>query len=1261
MDRSDTQPSGLTETLASDATGLVVHAPGIEIAGQFPESVAEEETLPTNPTEPTAVVDFYDAWQAADTETREAFQTYLDDGGVPVFVAATPREFDWLFAEGTLSTNVLGAVSQVVRVRFDPVDDIPAAVDTASAADRTLDSSAVWSVFGSSGEPDPRYVYEGYEMERYESPRFANAVGAYERTLVPRAVKTVPPETSDGIRERVVDRLRDATGKAGLGQFYGDAKEVIVGGGAAAGSVAAQVPEPVTAGVGLAAYLAFAGVGDTTEYSSVFGEQLPPNRVAAAEQTLQLPPRTFERLRSFAGETLPEIVGSEIVTRSTLESAGVTGTELSESVVAELESVVDDHDRGLAALDRSVRRVTRVVDERAGRALTSLESLADQLEKDDENVLGRGAESRRTISQIPYVPRAETDDDWPADRRVAAREAVEESPLVVLAGPHGTGKTTVAYQTCESLAAEGYEVRAANLSASNATAVETALDDIDGDVALYLQYGYGRYGLHDEQALRELLGFLSRGACEKVVLEVRSEKETAFSEALQLAGQSGHGSLVRQRARVEFERFRHEESFVRLASLALEAAGFEPDDETDAEETVNWAADLSRGNPEVLKIAAQFAARGEHPLDDIDTVDELIWEQVMGTLDLDGPAGRILERLAGFGELSNAELEQAVSEPRTQADPLQNYLGGEIRAWLDGELTLGPEASTDELTWTLSPDIYGDVLFRKFAFGNQMERRDRLFERLLEASRDGADSLFARLAAQTSTVYESAVESDDEQLREAVRERAETLVEWADKCTDDDEAYFLVVRRLLFAGVPLAADSLDADRLVGGAPRDAAEFDVDSSTMVQNLCAYLLSNGLERGRRPDEVTNLGTQIAASGEFDPEKFLINVYAMALKKLADDCSPDDARIVDWIDTLDTLARDAATDFDPELFLVNVYAMALKQLAGGYSPDDARIVDWIDTLDTLARDAATDFDPELFLENVYAMALNQLADDYSPDDARIADWVDTLDSLACDAATDFDSIEFLANVYALALKNLAGDYSPDGDTIPAWIERINKASRDAAEELDTEVTNLIKEGYRVALRQMADEHTVDSVRPWLTRFEAMLHCDDVLATEIRQEYRSFVSVFYQGSLPQQRSEDWSRFFLNLYFRVVDYGVPSLRFRRYARMAPSSVLLGHAQYANALHEFAAGRLDHDDLVDWSAQFLNVMSESSNQAAHIAVALVAHELRHVDADLDTTLPAIRQRLRSEHENGQMAGRWRAHCAGEWPTPAIPRYPDIDS
>ena len=122
-----------------------------------------------------------------------------------------------------------------------------------------------------------------------------------------------------------------------------------------------------------------------------------------------------------------------------------------------------------------------------------------------------------------------------------------------------------------------------------------------------------------------------------------------------------------------------------------------------------------------------------------------------------------------------------------------------------------------------------------------------------------------------------------------------------------------------------------------------------------------------------------------------------------------------------------------------------------------------------------------------------------------------------------------------------------------------------------------------------------------------------------------------------------------MNLYFRVVDYGVPSLRFRRYARTTPGGALLGYAQYANALHEFAAGRLDHDGLVYWSAQFLNAMSEYSNQAAQIAIEITAHELQHVDADLDTTLPGIRQRLRSEHRNYYMADQWHTHLANEWP------------
>lgn len=1265
MDQSETQPSGLAETLASDATGLVVHAPGIEIAGQFPESVAEEETLPESPDEPTAVVDFYDAWQAADAETREAFQTHLDGGGVPVFVAATPREFDWLLAEGTLSTETLDAVSQVVRVRFDPVDDLPAAVNVALETDGTLSRSAVRSAFGSSGEPDPRYVYEGYEMERYESPRFAKAVGAYERTLVPRAVGMVPPEADD---TDVSGVLTSMGSKIGLAEFWGATKELVTEAGVATGVVAGTAASgpvaPIVGAIGLAAFLRLSDWDDSITDERLLPQAFAPHERAQFETAMQLPPGTIARLQTLGAGELSDSAIDDLVSNEEFEAA----VECHESELEQIRRLVD----GLQGWRR----------ERLIGATDPLEELAARLENEESNVLGEPV----SFDEIPYEVQRDAAADGPDDRRMAVTQAVSESELVVLSGPRGTGKTTTAYRAFRELAAE-YEIRLGRFAYDSASEVKEALEAVPDETLLFLQYRSGEYTVRDDRHLEDVLRFLDDGVCSRVVIETRSEESDELDEAMPTQGSDTRHALWNDRETVEFSRFGTDSASIRtIAEWALDTAGYDGD-EAAREETISDVRRLAEGSPEFVKIAARFAAREGRSLAEIDTQDELVWKDVRAGLNTnrDTQERRVLQRLAAFGRVTTAELREMVDRPTEVIDTLEGYLAGSV--------TDDDVVDPSEELWRLSPSIYRRVLFQRFVFEGEAD--SRLFDRLVQDAREGPDGLFSRLAGAVSVVFETATESDDEQLCDDVRERAETLVERADKCTDDDEAYYLVLRRLLIAGVPLAADSLDADRLVGGAPRDAAEFDVDPLTMIGNLCAYLLSNGLERGREPDEVTNLGTQIAASGEFDPELFLTNIYAVALRQLVGDYSPNDARITDWIETLDTLAHDAATDFDPELFLENVYAMALANLADDYSPDNTRVADWIGTIDSLAHDTATEFDPELFLENVYAMALGNLADEYSPDNTRVTDWIKTVNALAREAATDFDPRKFLGNVYALALKNLADDYcpddariadwidtldtlahdaatgfgpelflknvyamvlrrladdySPDDDTIPAWIKRINKASRDAAEELDTEVTKFIKESYRFVLCQMVEEHTVDSVRSWLTRFEAMLHRDDELATEIRQEYRSFVSIFYQSSLPQQRVEGWSRFFLNLYLRVVDYGAPSLRFRRYARMATGGALLAHVQYANALHEFAAGRLDHDDLVDWSAQFLNAMSELSNQAAQTAVALVAHELQHVDADLNTVFPAIRQQLRLEHENGQMAGRWRAHLADEWP------------
>jgi hypothetical protein len=197
--------------------------------------------------------------------------------------------------------------------------------------------------------------------------------------------------------------------------------------------------------------------------------------------------------------------------------------------------------------------------------------------------------------------------------------------------------------------------------------------------------------------------------------------------------------------------------------------------------------------------------------------------------------------------------------------------------------------------------------------------------------------------------------------------------------------------------VPLAADSLDAERLVGGAPRDTIAFDVTSSQMLQNICAFVLANNLKNEIEPTGVTDLGIVITRSGEYDSRRFVSNSYAMSFKILIDK-SIFNNNTNSKIYKLNSLAQDAAKDFsNSELFLENVYSMALCQLANEFNPDDSRIDSCVGTLNTLAQDTAKDFDSTMFLENVYAMVIGQLAGNSKPDDNHIIPWAKNLSHLS------------------------------------------------------------------------------------------------------------------------------------------------------------------------------------------------------------------------------------------------------------------------
>jgi len=1043
-----------------------------------------------------------------------------------VFVAATPREFDWLFAEGTLSTNVLGAVSQVVRVRFDPVDDIPAAVDTASAADRTLDSSAVWSAFGSSGEPDPRYVYEGYEMERYESPRFANAVRAYERTLVPRAVKTVPPEADD---TDVPGVLTSMGSKIGLAEFWGSTKELVTGAGVATGVVAGTAASgpvaPIVGAIGLAAFLRLSDWDDSITDERLLPQAFAPHERAQFETAMQFPPGTIARLRTLGAGELPDSATDDLVDNEEFEAA----VERHESELEQIRGLVD----GLQGWRR----------ERLIGATDPLEELAARLENEESNVLGEPV----SFDEIPYEVQRDAAADGPDDRRRAVTQAVSESELVVLSGPRGTGKTTTAYRAFRELAAE-YEIRLGRFAYDSASEVKEALEAVPDETLLFLQYRSGEYTVRDDRHLEDVLRFLDDGVCSRVVIETRSEESDELDEAMPTQGSDTRHALWNDRETVEFSRFGTDSASIRtIAEWALDTAGYDGD-EAAREETISDVRRLAEGSPEFVKIAARFAAREGRSLAEIDTQDELVWKDVRAGLNTnrDTQERRVLQRLAAFGRVTTAELREMVDRPTEVIDTLEGYLAGSV--------TDDDVVDPSEELWRLSPSIYRRVLFQRFVFEGEAD--PRLFDRLLQDAHKNSDNLFSRLAGVVGDVFETATESDDEQLREDVRECAETLVEWADECTDD-EAYHLVIRRLLFSGVPLATDSLDAERLVSGGIRNTAESDLDPLSVLGNICSYILSNNIKQKSLDIKINIFVKKISTSSDFNLKKLLINTYAIAIANLADDHRISHNKITSWVNRLDIHIRDTASDFNSKLFLTNVYAIAIS--------------------------------------------------------------------------------------------NLAEDYNPAAHTIPTWIRWINGAILEAAERTDTETAELVMETYALAFHHIAEYHTVNSIWEWLRLFEEMLQQNESLKTGVCNRYREFIDIFVQDSLPKQRFKDWGTYFMKLLFRIIDVDVPSSFFRRHVQMVHEGSLFLYTKYVSTLYKFETDKFDNNNLVRNSARFLDTMSEFRSEVTQTAVVLVAHELRHVNADLNTVLPAIRQQLRSEHENGQMAGRWRAHFVGEWP------------
>lgn len=897
----------------------------------------------------------------------------------------------------------------------------------------------------------------------------------------------------------------------------------------ALGLAGGVVPSALIAGGSLGLYLYLRdgddeelAVAQTDVFQALLGEELPPPARADLEVELGLPPRTianFQRL--VRGDTIDHLLAQA---ERLDESVAALPDQL-----AEVRQTVAAHEDDLQALEELLAELEETAldhTDLAAFVATSIDEATSDVDDFRDTVRAEEAKNVLQIGSVDDVPPYYGEEDTELFEAVAD----EGADLIVLRGSHGTGKTTAAYRACDLLSQGPYDVRLPNFDDTSREAIRYSLTATNDETVVFASYKRGTTDantIRNSRDFRALLRWLDKGYCGTVVLECREELFRSLDSEVGEIEDRYLKQIWQDSDEIEFEALSDEdiESVVEWVLDRLEFEG-------EREELVNEAVRVADGNPEIAKIAARFALTDEKPLRDVDTHDELIWSDIdrffkKDTVVLDdGRAigGQVFEYTAATRRIQTAELGTILGEGVEEdqlgicARYLSGYLGGDVREAVDeakqptpsiGGRFLEPEDEDDGTVklapvdvWTLSPDIYGDVVFRVGCLSDGI--RDRGFDHYLDEVR-GLDNeeRYLGLAENLGQAYVYAMETDDDEFQQTVATKCHELLT---ELTGEDVSagvYARCLDELVTSRVPVAPWHLKKNipRFVTGINQEhnklAGTSELEEPDIAMNRLAHLYRNHYEFGSTDQlkELDGIVKQTAGiyldNHNQDPAKFSTNVYSFVVAILATEYqSPD--HIDEWIDGVERrviqISGADGYDGDARQLLENFYSLIILHISQ-LRPTPESVSKWVEGINhRVIRTSCADqheFNPSSFLPHVYSLALARLADKH-PKPGNVSEWVEEINRRAIQTAnTDIHNVqpsEFLESVYSVALEDLA-DKHPTPEHVREWIDEIEYRAIQTADVQNLMPSQFLPNVYSLMLVRVATTYpTPESASEWL-----------------------------------------------------------------------------------------------------------------------------------------------------------------------------------
>jgi hypothetical protein len=1130
-------PNSFNASELNGQTTLVLGAPSIGQTHCFDQAAVKrvetlENAIGQETTQPIVIDDFYCAFQRASTQFREQFLAHLTDTSrAGLCVSTRPRSLDWLLENGALPTSTLESFDRAVFLRYDRTD--PSAIKRACKAiaddvteipDETLDAIR----------------YPGHQFDN-DSLRNCLGIDGYDSTFVPPLVADISLRLSDSADQQVdgivpnalSDLSRSITKNWGISTFVGTASaagidflrrardgDVQIDGGSIRASIDKAMSNlnpqevqttgaraaretfesqmsgdhleqavrllggagmatlgwgPFAGAAGLILYVLFRDGGDNStdqrfdELIETNKRMLPTTR-ERFEYVLDLPPQTLDGLEELTDPpTLARLqqVSNEIDPESLDQFAAFA--DALEARDEEIEEFV----RAVSDLEDRVTTLEVFVSEKTREATGGINDVAETLREAETNLLRATAD--RSIDPADVI--------YEGDRVEALTEAVDDARLIVLRGPHGTGKTTTAYRVCRTLAQAGTPVRLPNFRVER-TFIERSLSQVRGDPVLFTSYRVGDGSFETKRELQTLLEWLAEGVCETIIIECRDEQFSEFErlgEEVTTKHTAGREAtkLWTDRETIRFERL-DDDGIARIVDWTLSACGYTG----SADDVRGDIIEFAGGHPEIAKIAARTVALDTGSLADADTADDLIWNEIKGTF-TDDDARHLFEYLCACRELSTEEVESVVGIERDDladiAIQLSGYLGGTMQEKIDKYGENVPVTGNE--VWTVVPNIYTAVVFRRRGI-----RENRLSSYASQIVEMGEQQLLSRLATNLAIAHNQAgVYAEDGVASDSIRMSSAFLRILRDELTVEDRYYYSCVRNVVYYNVPVDPEVIvdSAAEITAGAEVDIDQEAVEDVFMViPAVLGHLLINHLKAGTaEPSWIRDVAAAMASELTKDANNVLVSLYTVTIKLLSIQYSDPEAPVVrSLLSQLETIIRESAADgqhdFDIDDFLLTVYGNAIGALSTDISdPEDDVAQAWISRITLMAVDTVPfevdDTDGVVFIGGVYAQAVRTVANKYADPTEQEADaWITELNNQIVEIATevsDIDAEELLAGFYGLSMEFLWHPFSdPKESDAQAWLTEIESRARQTVlqEQHEYDPATVLASTYAIAL---------------------------------------------------------------------------------------------------------------------------------------------------------------------------------------------------